>query len=74
MMDETQADLLPWILGGLIMIILAVGIWITSSNRTDSSASRRAIETVVKPLLADAVPNPPIPNEQRASSRAVAAQ
>jgi hypothetical protein len=54
MTEKTEADLLPWILGGLVAVIAVVGLIVASINRDDSEVR----SPTIRPAAESVAPNP----------------
>jgi hypothetical protein len=54
MTDKTEADLLPWILGGLVAVIAVVGLIVALINRDDSEVR----SPTIRPATESVAPNP----------------
>jgi hypothetical protein len=52
MTNSADRDIFPWVLGGLLMVLVAIAIGYTSSNQSDLSASVPRIQSSAAPLPA----------------------
>jgi hypothetical protein len=59
MTEETEADLLPWILGGLLVVIAAVGLIVASINKDDSDVRSPKIRPAAESVVRNPTPSQP---------------
>jgi hypothetical protein len=53
MTNNADRDIFPWVLGGLLIVLVAVAIGYTSSNQSDLPASVSRIQSSAAPLPAE---------------------
>jgi hypothetical protein len=58
MTNSADRDIFPWVLGGLLIVLIAIAIAYTSSNQSDSRAAAPRIQSSAAPFPA-AVSRPP---------------